>query len=77
MKEGAEKDQRTSFPKKKLGIGAALAACGSLGIFLGLILGAGDLERPWGFLLGLLLGIATGCGAALSVFGLLEIKRMR
>ena len=56
----------------KLGLGSVLAVLGGAGIILGLILGAGDLGRPWSFLLGFIFGIASGMGVALSISGLLD-----
>ena len=56
----------------KLGLGAVLAVVGGAGIVLGLILGVGDLGRPWSFLLGFVLGITSGIGVALSISGLLD-----
>jgi hypothetical protein len=61
----------------KLGIGAALAAVGALGIVIGPAFGFADLGRPWSFLLGFVVGIIAGMGAALSVSGLIDVRRNR
>ncbi len=42
---------------------------------LSAILGWTSLVRPWGFLLGFVLGVAAGAGAALAIAGLLESRR--
>jgi predicted ABC-type sugar transport system permease subunit len=61
--------------KIKLGIGSVLATFGALGIVLSIILEWTAAPRPWGFLLGLGLGVTTGLGAALSIAGLIEYRR--
>jgi hypothetical protein len=58
-------------PNSKLALGSVLAVVGGVGIVLGLVLGAGDMGRPWSFLLGFVLGIVSGAGVALSISGLL------
>ena len=55
--------------RKKISLGAALASIAGMGITLSAILGWTSLTRPWGFLLGLLFGIATGAGAGFDGFG--------
>ncbi len=62
-------------PSKKLGIGAALAVCGGLGMILAPTLGLTMLESPWSFLIGMLVGVFAGSGVALSVFGLLSLRQ--
>jgi hypothetical protein len=61
----------------KLGIGAALATAGALGILIGPSLGFADIRGPWSFLLGFVVGIMAGMGAALSVSGLIDARRNR
>jgi predicted ABC-type sugar transport system permease subunit len=58
----------------KLGIGSVLSTFGALGIVLSLILEWTALPRPWGFLLGFVLGVATGLGVLLSIRGLIEYR---
>lgn len=59
----------------KLGIGSVLSTFGALGIVLSILLEWTAAPRPWGFLLGLGLGVATGLGAALSISGLIDYRR--
>lgn len=59
-------------PRKKLGVGSALAAMGGAGLALSAILGWTSLVRPWGFLLGFVVGVAAGAGVPLAITGLLE-----
>ncbi len=47
------------------------------GITLTAIFGWASLVRPWGFLLGFVLGVAAGTGPALAIAGLLEIRRSK
>jgi predicted ABC-type sugar transport system permease subunit len=58
----------------KLGIGSVLSTFGALGIVLSLILEWTALPRPWGFLLGFVLGVATGLGVILSIRRLIEYR---
>jgi hypothetical protein len=59
----------------KIVIGGALAALGGAGISLSSIFGWVALSRPWGFLLGFILGISTGIGVVLAIVGMLECRR--
>jgi hypothetical protein len=61
--------------RQKTSLGSALATVGGAGIALSAILGWTSLVRPWGFLLGFVLGVAAGAGAALAIAGLLEYRR--
>ena len=63
--------------RKRMAIGSALASIAALGIVLSAILGWSGATQPWGFLLGLVLGILVGLGATLTVSGLLEYRRER
>jgi hypothetical protein len=65
----------TMGTNKKLGIGSFLAVLGGIGFILAPTLGATQLERPWSFIAGFVVGIVGGTGVALSIFGLLEKKR--
>ena len=47
-----------------------LATFGGTGIVLSILLDWTSLSRPWSFLLGFLMGILSGMGAALSIYGL-------
>lgn len=62
-------------PEKKISIGAFLAAGGSIGIILIILLGPPDMGRPWNFLIGFVFGIIAGLGATLSIYSLFE-KRL-
>ncbi len=57
--------------KTQLGLGAALATLGALGIVLSLLLGWPEATGPWAFVLGFVTGVVTGLGATLSVAGLI------
>jgi hypothetical protein len=56
--------------EKKTSIGAFLAAVGGIGIILSILLGPPDVGRPWDFLIGFGVGVTTGLGATLSLYGL-------
>jgi len=59
----------------KLGIGAGMSGIGALGIVLGSALGLTELGRPWSFLLGFTFGVIAGIGVALSIAGLVGLRR--
>ena len=61
----------------KLAVGSALASLGGAGIVVGALLGAGQLGRPWSFLVGFVLGVATGIGSVLTISGLVERRALR
>ena len=63
--------------QKRMAIGSALACFASLGIVLSAVFGWSGASQPWGFLLGLVLGILVGLGATLAVSGLVEHGRGR
>ncbi len=64
-------------PRKSLNLGAVLAVFGAAGMFLAPTLGATELARPWSFVVGFVVGIVTGTGAALTIYGLIERRRAR
>ena len=59
----------------KLGLGSALACIGALGIVLSFLLGWTAAPRPWGFLLGFLVGVLAGLGATMAISGLIDLRR--
>jgi predicted ABC-type sugar transport system permease subunit len=59
----------------KIALGSVLATIGALGMVLSLLLGWSAAPRPWGFLLGFVVGVLAGLGATLSVSGLIERRR--
>ena len=61
--------------QKRMALGSALACIAGAGIVLSAILGWSGASQPWGFLLGLVLGILVGLGATLAVSGLIEYRR--
>ena len=63
--------------QKRMAIGSALACIAGAGVVLSAILGWSEASQPWGFLLGLVLGILLGLGATLAVSGLVEYGRGR
>ena len=62
-------------PRRSLAWGALLAILGGVGIVFSIIFGWTALPSPWDFLLGFVLGILSGLGCALSVYGLIIRKR--
>jgi predicted ABC-type sugar transport system permease subunit len=56
----------------KLALGSVMAVIAALGIVLSLFLGWTDAPRPWGFLLGFVVGVFAGLGATLALAGLIE-----
>jgi hypothetical protein len=66
----------TMKTRQKIALGSVLASMGAAGIALSSLLGWASLDRPWGFLLGFLLGMAAGAGTVLVIAGLLEIRRL-
>jgi predicted ABC-type sugar transport system permease subunit len=59
----------------RIALGSVLATVGALGMVLSLLLGWSAAPRPWGFLLGFVVGVLAGLGATLSVSGLIERRR--
>ena len=59
----------------KIALGSVLASFGALGIVLSLLLEWTAAPRPWGFLLGFVVGVAAGLGATLVITGLVERRR--
>lgn len=59
----------------KLGLGSVMSTFGALGIVLSLLLEWTAAPEPWGFLLGVVLGLAAGLGVTLVIAGLIEKKR--
>jgi hypothetical protein len=55
--------------------GSALATVSGAGIVLSAILGWSGAPRPWGFLLGLVLGLMAGLGMSLAVAGMIEYRQ--
>jgi len=63
--------------QQKISIGSALASISGTGIALSAIFGWSSLDRPWGFLVGFVLGVAAGAGVVLAITGLLEHRRSK
>ena len=61
--------------RTQLAVGTVLATFGALGVILGAILGIGSLGRPWAFVAGFLVGVATGLGCVLVVDGIATLRR--
>ncbi len=61
--------------RTQLAVGTVLATFGALGMVLGAVLGAGSLGRPWAFIAGFLVGVATGLGCVLVVDGVATLRR--
>ena len=62
-------------PARKLALGSVLAVAGGTVITLSLLLGWGELARPWSFLIGFAGGLTGGLGVALAVCGLVHYSR--
>jgi len=63
--------------KKKLALGSFLTSTAGTGIILASIFGWSGSPRPWGFVLGFVLGILTGLGTTFIIAGLIEHRRQR
>jgi len=61
--------------RQKISLGSVLATMAGTGIALSAIFDWTSLTRPWGFLLGFVLGVAAGTGVVLAIAGLLEHRR--
>ena len=58
-------------PRKALGAGVVLAILGGIGMILAPTLGATGLPRPWSFLAGFGVGVISGLGVTLVIYGLI------
>jgi len=63
--------------RTKMGLGSALAVLGALGFVLPLLLEWDLPLRPWGFLLGFVVGLVAGLGTALAISGLIDYRRAK
>lgn len=63
--------------RQKTAIGAVLDTLAGVGIALSIVFGWTSIDRPWGFLLGFLLGLASGLGTVLVISGLLGMRKGR
>jgi hypothetical protein len=63
---------------KKLALGSLLSIIGAFGIIVIPSLGwSSQLYSPWDFILGFLFGICAGCGAAVSIYALIQKRAGR
>jgi hypothetical protein len=62
-------------PQRKIALGGALAAIAGAGITLSAVLGWSSFDRPWGFGLGFVFGVASGAGVVLALSGLLGCRQ--
>jgi len=62
-------------PQRKIGVGAALAACAGAAMAVAPHLGWTSLDRPWSFLAGVTFGLLAGVGAVTAVVGLFECRK--
>lgn len=58
-------------PRKALGVGVVLAILGGIGMILAPTLGATELPRPWSFVAGFGVGVISGLGVTLVIYGLI------
>ena len=58
-------------------MGSVLATVGGLGIIFGHLLGFANLESPWSFVIGSLVGLLAGVGVGLALTGLYELRQAR
>jgi hypothetical protein len=63
--------------RTKLGLGSPLACLGGLALVLVPLMGWTFVMGPWSFAIGLMVGITTGAGVALSITGLIEQRMER
>jgi len=63
--------------RQKISLGSVLASVAGTGIALSAIFGWTSLARPWGFLVGFVLGVAAGAGVVLAIAGFLEHRRSK
>ena len=63
--------------QRKIAIGSVLSSFAAAGIVLSSIFGWSGSPRPWGFLLGFVLGILAGLGATLAVAGFIDYRKGR
>jgi predicted ABC-type sugar transport system permease subunit len=61
--------------KTKIGLGSVLSTFGVLGIVLSLLLDWTAAPRPWGYLLGFVVGVVTGLGVTLVIAGLIDHRQ--
>jgi F0F1-type ATP synthase assembly protein I len=61
----------------KIAVGSVLSSLGALGMVLPLLLEWTAAPRPWGFLLGFVVGVVAGLGTTLAIAGLIERRRGR
>jgi hypothetical protein len=64
-----------TIARTRMAAGSALASVSAAGIVLTAILGWSGAPRPWGFLLGFVLGLCAGLGVTLAVAGMIEYRR--
>lgn len=64
-----------TITRKRMGAGSALATVSAAGIVLSAIFGWFGAPRPWGVLLGVVLGFMAGLGVTLAVTGMIQHRR--
>jgi hypothetical protein len=62
---------------RRLALGAMLGLIGATVVILSILSRWTELARPWSFLIGFVGGVAGGAGAAISVCGLIGLRRAR
>jgi hypothetical protein len=75
LRQSSKRGYRVMDSRRSLGIGVVLTIFGAAGMILAPTLGATALARPWSFAVGFLVGVMTGVGVALTVYGLISRRR--
>jgi len=62
-------------PKTRLLLGSILGIVGCLAIILGPMFKLTEFPSPWSFIIGFFAGLSAGLGTALSISGLISMRK--